>query len=250
VRLSALLGGATGLALLTKPQAIALVPGSAAVLAIAVWPTLRERATWRRIGVALVAFAALAVPAAIALRRSVRAFRELNAAQLQAAAAVHESFPVWLAHAGALRSRVFRGFWGTLGWGEFGVDHVWTDLVYDATLVGAGALVAAILLRLGNLDRRWWSWRGLGLCVATVVLTGGFVYYAEYHARASVGVGGVIQGRNFLYGLPALAILAVIALGALLPTRLRRAAAATLVTGAAALQLAALATVIRYYDGH
>ena len=249
-RLAALLGAATGLALLTKPQAVALVPGSAAALAIAAWPTLRERATWRRLGVAFAAFAAFAVPAAFALRRSVRAFRVLNQAQLAAVAPPHESFPVWLAHEEVLRARLFRGFWGQLGWGELGLDRAWIDLVHQAMLVAAAALVVAILVRVADLDRGWWSWRGLGLSVATVIMTGGFVYYAEYRARADVGVGGVVQGRNFLYGLPALAILAVIALGALVPARLRRASAATLVTGAVVLQLGALVTVAQYYDGH
>ncbi|MGZ3406627.1 MAG: hypothetical protein ACXVAN_09325 [Polyangia bacterium] len=249
-RLAALLGAATRLVLLTKPQAVALVPASAVVLAIAAWPTLRERATWRRLGVALGAFVVPAVPAVFALRRSLSAFSTLNSQQLVASGPVHEHFLVWMVREKRLHTALFRGLWGKLGWGDFGLEPFWFDLIHGAaTLVGC-ALVAAMLLRALRLGRRWWSWRGLALCAATVVATTVFVFYAEYHARAHLGVVGATQGRNLLYGLPALAIVVVLALGALVPARLRAAVAALVIAGAGAMQLGALATVARFYHGH
>ncbi len=250
-RLCAALGAVAGLALMTKPQAVALLPGCAVVLAVAFYRARRERQTWVRLGAALAAFVLLAVPAALELRASLRAFAVLNRAQRGAAPALHHGFVGWVAHLDPrLRDHLFSSYWGRFAWMECRMHPSWFDWLHQGIALGAIGLLLAIGARLAGLAERWWSWRGLAFSAGTAITASGFLLYTEYHARADLGVAFVTQGRNYFFVLPAVAIVAAIAFCALCPARLRTAVAATLVSCAVMLNLGALATIARYHYGN
>jgi hypothetical protein len=133
---------------------------------------------------------------------------------------------------------------------EFGFERDWLDWLGNVMVAIAGALVVAVALRAARLQRPWWSARGLGFLVGTMAVMGGFICYTEYRAQTLLGVAGVVQGRGLLYALPAFAIAVVIAFGSLVPARLRRAAAAIVVSCAVLVNLGALLSIARYHYGH
>jgi 4-amino-4-deoxy-L-arabinose transferase-like glycosyltransferase len=251
VRLCIAIGAASGLVLMTKPQAVALLPGSVVVLAVAFWRRWRAPETWIRLGAALAAALALAVPALFELKRSLRAFAVLNEQQRGGGAAVGRGFVGWLLHFNPrLSDHLFSSFWARFAWMECRMEPEWFGWLHTAISIGAIGLVLGIGARLTGLGARWWSARGLALCAGTVLLASGFLLYTEYYARARLGASFVTQGRNYFVVLPALAILTAIGFGACVPARARAAVAATLVSCAILLQVGALATVARYHYGN
>ena len=252
VRDFALFGGAAGLALLTKPQAVALLPGCAVVAWVGSYRFRRERATWLRLGAAAAAFLPLAAVAAVELRASVRAWATVNqATRPHVAAAVHDGIFAWLWHAYPSFYRYLDWqLWGRFGWMEFGFSRDWLDWLGNVMVAVACALVVAVALRMARLQSPWWSARGLGFLVGTLAVMSGFICYTEYRAETLLGVAGVVQGRGLLYALPAFAIIVVVAFGSLVPARLRRSVAAILVSCVALVNVGALVAIARYHYGH
>ena len=142
-RVYALFGACAGLALLAKPQALALMPGCAVVVAVGAWGRWRARATLVRLGAAAAAFAPLAVVAAIQLSASARAWATVNqATRPHLDAPLHRGFVGWLLHFDPRFSRfLFRTFWGQFGWIEFGFAREWFDWLAHFMLAFALALV-------------------------------------------------------------------------------------------------------------
>ena len=143
---------------------------------------------------------------------------------------------------------LLRSSWGQFGWLDYSIHMNWLPrlrLVFG--LMQVGTVVAFATHALRPLGRRFWL-RGslLGFSIGTVASGVAFILYVEHRFRLT-GIMGVIQGRNFLFVLPAFAIWLVAAVGALVPRRMRGITAALLFIGAVAFNVASLTTVVHHH---
>ena len=143
---------------------------------------------------------------------------------------------------------LFKSFWGNFGWLEYALSGAWLARLHKvATFFWAGSLALAILaFARPRQERRWFDARVSLLCGAMVAVDVCIVMYAEYYAQTRLSLSGVIQGRNFLFGVPALGVLIAAGMGSLVPARLRPLVAGIIILGMLALHIAAIVTIARY----
>jgi hypothetical protein len=226
---------------------VAFLPGTAVVLAVVLWRHRRDRQAWIRLGAAVAVFSVLAVPAAIQLRVTATAFDVLQRTGGPPTTTVGFVPWLWSIDVGYWQM-LFHSFWGQFGWLEYALDARWFTWLYAVATGFWAGLVVALATR--RWSAPWWTRRGVAFAAGTLVSMFLFILLTEWHARAHIGIVGVIQGRNFLSALPALAILAIVGLAAWVPQRLRPAVGALVVTGAAILNVAALLWIVRFHHGH
>ncbi len=251
-----LLGVCTGLAILCKPQGLGMLPGDAVVSALVLRGRWREREVWSFIGaMAGGVLTLVAVPpvwsrlfpapqpilhVALAKKRELGPFPSLL------------GFPGWVdGLAFDYKQYLVRSSWGQFGWLDFALGGSWIDRVERlASLCTLGG-IAAITLRVvtPKKQRLWWSVAPTAFAAFSAYTGVIFILFAEYYARVHLKIVGVIQGRNFLFMLPAFAIVVAVSLGSLVPKRFRVLVAAAIVTGALALNVAALATIVSHFYG-
>ena len=241
-----------GCILFTKPHGFAMLPGCVFVCALIVARNLRERRVWVFAAITATIAAAVVVAALYEMREhgqtAVMANTPASTAVLPRGA--YPSYLTFLSRVDDdFKLYLYRSFFGQFGWLEYSLPGYWLEYigtVWTVVKFGAIAAIAARVLRLPG--HSWLAIPAFVLSICTVLMTVGFILYAEYRFRL-IGIVGVIQGRNLLFGLPALAVVAAAAYGALVPARFRTLSATALVTSAAALNAAAILYIFRYYYG-
>ncbi|MEO6951247.1 MAG: hypothetical protein ABI321_05485 [Polyangia bacterium] len=141
--------------------------------------------------------------------------------------------------------------WGQFGWLEYSMTTAWVTLLRGAfELVAVGTIVAFFSWTIRDRALPFWLHGGrFAFCIATSLIGIAFILFVEHRFRLT-GVVGVIQGRNFLFMLPAFAIWTTVGITALVPQRLRGLSAALLVTGALLFHLAAISTIAQHHYAH
>lgn len=247
--LMAVLGGCI---VFTKPQGFAMLPGCAFACAWVVAKNLRERRAWIFAAVTAACAGVLVFASIVHMQRTGQTVVIANSpapgATLRAGASpdfltflnsVDDSYKLYL----------FRSFFGQFGWLDYSLPASWLDSIRVVwTVVQCGA-VAAIAVRVVRFPG--WSWlsmSGFLFAGATAAFSLMFILYVEYRFRL-LGAIGVIQGRNLLFALPALALVAAASYGALVPARFRTLSAAALATSAAGLHVGAALFIFRYHYG-
>jgi hypothetical protein len=240
------------LALMTKPQAFALLPGFAAVLLHQLSAAGFSARAWRFVGIVMAVFLLSYLPTIGELFTAIKGFDTLYDDGLDLPSGVESkySFVRWLLHLDPKHLRdLFDTFWGKFGWMEYGLDESWFRRIISmgfAVLIG---LVAAVGIRTVQ-KSSWWSGRALALAAGTVIAGVLFVLYVEYYAKVGLGCmpgHDVVQGRNLLFLLPPIAILTVVGLGGLLPNRLRPLAAILLVLATVCLHVASIIRILEFH---
>jgi hypothetical protein len=256
VRDGILLGVSVALAILAKPQGMAMVPTTLVVIAVVLWKRLRDRRVlW---------FAGAVLGSLLLVRLFPTVWTYFNpdppaspTAQVVVAASKNKGWPSLLGFvdfvdhlAESYRTYLFRSAWGQFSWLEFTFADHWFDEVHRAiTLCMLGLLAAGVTRVLVPAERKlWWSVVPV-LFAALSALTGTlFILFAEYYSR-HLGMAWLIQGRSFLLALPPFAVLAVIGLGSLVPARFRTLAATGIVVGMIGINLGALVCVAGHHYG-
>jgi 4-amino-4-deoxy-L-arabinose transferase-like glycosyltransferase len=252
-RLALAIGLAIGLGLLSKATLTALLP---VVAGVAIW--LRWPRPWARVrdgdwqrgtlirAAAIVApVLALALPWYFYLRRTYGDFTAFEATrELQSG---------WNRPAGTFTELLFSGSfheervhetWGYFGWRLLPLGSWELRFVYAAlALCVAGAIVGlARWLRGTRLHDALGSRRAGGvatLAIACAVMYGAMVYFGTMFL--------LTQARYFFPVLPAMAVLAMMGLGSLIPDRARSQMAAVVVAGAAVFQALVLTRLVLPY---
>lgn len=241
----ALLGLAAGFDLLCKPHVYALLPGCAVVCALVVGFNLRDRRAWLFALVTAAVFAALIVPNLVESFHAGRPFipghpdHPSRVGYPNFFAFLHSISPGYEFY-------LFRSTFGQFGWLEYSLRGEMMDPVIAVGEVAACGLVVAFGARIVLGPRRWVSTRGLLLTLWTALATVGFILYAEHRFR-TLGMVGVIQGRNFLFGFPAVALLVAVGYGALVPARFRALSAAALASSAFFFHFLAIIYIAGYH---
>jgi hypothetical protein len=250
IRWGILLAVLAGCIVFTKPQGWAMLPGCVVSCAWVVARNLRQRRAW--------IFAA--VTAAIAAALVLASFRHMEAtgqttllAAAPKATVTSAASPTFWAFLHSLpasyKEYLFRSFFGQFGWLEYSLPGYWLDSIRNVWLLVKIGAVAALVVRIARIPGwNWLSIVGFLFCACTAVFALGFILFAEYRFRHQ-GIWGVIQGRNLLFALPPLAIVAAASFGALVPARFRSLSAAALVTSAAGLHAGAILCIFRNYYG-
>ncbi len=143
---------------------------------------------------------------------------------------------------------LFRSAWGQFGWLDFSMHANWVARLRAALpFVEIGTVVVFATHALRDPEKPFWVRAGLfAFCIQTVVVGVAFILYVEHRFRLT-GILGVIQGRNFLFVLPAFAIWSSIAICAVVPRRLRGWSALFLFVGMVALHIGCLLTIMRQH---
>jgi hypothetical protein len=250
----ALLGASQALAILSKPQGLAFVPLTLAVL---IWIAMSHgKQSWRFIAIVIGALVIVrAFPEVWTwlfpdpLPEHMNPLRDKLATRAGPFPSLID-FPDWVDTLAAdYKLYLFRSTWGQFCWLEFVLGDSWFDgLARISKLVLLGGM-AAIALRVivPPSEKVWWSPLPTALAAASALCAVVFVLFAEYWSRSRLHAGGVIQGRNFLLALPGFMVVVVVALGSLVPARFRTLSAGCIVLGALALNLGSLATIIGYH---
>jgi hypothetical protein len=243
---------AAGAIVFTKPHGFALLPGCAFTCAWIVAKNVRSRRAWIFAGVTAT-IAGLFIVAAIYHMRDHGQTAVIGNTPASGATLPPAASPTYLAFLDRLddgyKLYLFRSFFGQFGWMDYSLPGYWLDairLVWSLVQFGAVVIVAARVVRFPGSD--WLSMRGFLLAAFTAACTVAFILYAEYRFRF-LGVVGVVQGRNMLFGLPALAIVAAASYGALVPRRFRTLSALALATSAFGLQLGSILYIFRHHYG-
>lgn len=249
--LGIILGAAATMAGLAKPHGFAMLPGCALVTVLVLGRHLRASRAWLFSLAVWLPITVLVAPYIWSASRPVALPAVATAAGAASGEAVRPSFLEFLSSLDHnYRMYLVRSTWGQFGWLEYSIKGVWLDgLRLAGALVVLGLLTAGVTRVLWPPGKAlWFSTRAVVFSAATgagVVL---FILYAEYRFRL-IGVVGLIQGRNFLFGLPAMAVVVCAAYGALVPARFRTLSAAALVTMALSLQVAAWVLIAGYHNG-
>ena len=245
-RLAIALAILAGCNVLSKPTGWAMTCGCALIVVFAVLGNLRSRRTWMKVGITSTLFLGLVSTYVWKLYRAGRLLPgDLSAPSRYAP----DSFFAFLSDMrDDYKTYLFRSAWGQFGWLDHSLSGDWQLLILKAGLLAKLGLVAVVVMILFSPfeDRRWLNARAFFWSVATAATAIGFVLFAEYRFRI-LGLVGVIQGRNFLFGLPAFAVVVAACLGAMVPQRYRPITAAAIITGAFALNLGALHTIMWFH---
>ncbi|MCU1282804.1 MAG: Uncharacterized protein JWM53_6350 [bacterium] len=243
---------AAGGIVFTKPHGFAMLPGCAFTCAWIVAKNVRSRQAWIFASVTAAVAGVFVIAAVFHMREhgqtAVLASPSGGAATIPPSASAD-----YLKFLGQLddayKLYLFRSFFGQFAWMEFSLPGYWLDLirlVWSLVQFGVVAVVVARVVRFPGSD--WLSIGGFLLAAFTAAFTVAFILYAEYRFRL-LGVRGVIQGRNLLFGLPALAVVAAASYGALVPKRFRTLSAFALATSAFGLHLGSVLCIFRNYYG-
>ena len=246
LRQGLLLGVLCGLAVMSKPQGWALLPASGLVCGLILTHNLRSRSAWLFCGAAALGLLVFMLPGlwanherGIALVPGDSATSRVSIDFYTFATTLDEGYRMYL----------FKSTFGMVGWLEYGIDMGWISLIVRVMDLAWYGLIAAVAARLlWPNETQWLSMRGLLFCIGSALFAVAFILFAEHRFRMA-GYVGVIQGRNFLFGLPSAAIAVCACWGALVPARFRTMTAASLVTCAVALHVSAVLTVVRYHFG-
>jgi hypothetical protein len=240
------LGSSLSAIILSKPHGYAMIPGSAFVVALTLWRHPRSRQAWLFTAFSILPFVAFG---------GIHIYH-LYSSGILIPAQSHPTKPdpgflVFLNTLGDdYTAWLFRSAWGQFGWLDFALDGEWFDLVHAVWFAATcGLIVASVrwVVRSDDRMRLWFSGRLVIFSAATAAVVIVFILFAEYRFRL-VGVLHVIQGRSFLFALPAVAIVVCAGIGSLVPARFRQLSAAGLCTAAFALHLGALICIVRYHS--
>jgi hypothetical protein len=230
----------------TKPTGYGILPGTGVVLAIAALVQRRDRRV--QIAAALAGVGAFAV-AVHQWRTGWTLVSMLPGDAEHPGQHGHENFLAFLSALDpTYLDYLLRSAWGQYGWLDFSMSFTWIPHLRSAFfLIEIGTVVAFAAWSLRALDRPYWQRGGLfAFSVATAMVGVTFILYVEHRFRLT-GVVGVIQGRNFLYVLPAFAIWSVVALAAMVPARMRGLCAAIIFCGAMCVHLSGLINVMKHH---
>ncbi len=247
--LGVILGAAATLAGLAKPHGFAMLPGCALVTVLVLARHLRAPRAWLFSLAVWLPVAVLVAPYVWSSSRPIAL--PSGPASASGAAAAQPGFLDFLSSLDdGYKFYLVRSTWGQFGWLEYSIDGNWVDRLHLAgTLVALGLVTAAVTRILWPPGKAlWFSPRAVLFSVATAVGAVLFILFAEYRFRL-IGIMGLIQGRNFLFGLPAMAVLVCAAYGAMVPARFRTLSAAALVTMALSIQVAAVVFIAGYHNG-
>ena len=250
LRWGVLMAVLAGCIVFTKPHGYAMLPGCAFACAWVVAKNLRERRAWIFAGVTAAIAGALVLGSVEHMQATGQTAVVTSAAAPTLPAAASPNFFTFLHTLDeSYKYYLFRSFFGQFGWLEYSLPPYWLDSIRLVwTLIEAGA-VAALIVRIARIPG--WSWlsiTGFLFSACTAIFAVGFILFAEHRFRR-LGIVGVIQGRSFLFGLPAIAVSAAASYGALVPARFRTLSAAALVTSAAGLHAGAVLYIFRYHYG-
>ncbi|HEY2745520.1 MAG TPA: DUF2142 domain-containing protein [Polyangia bacterium] len=245
----ALLAGAI---IFTKPHGFAMLPGCGFVCGWILWKNLRSRRAWL-FAVATAAVAAIFIVAALLHMQQTGEAAVMAHTPAVGAALPPSASPDFSQFLASLtddyKLYLFRSFIGQFGWLEYSIPSHWLDGIRAVWLLAQIGVAAAIAGRvIGLPGAKWVSIPGLVFAGATAVLLVAFILYAEYRFRL-IGVVGVIQGRNMLFALPALAVIVAAGYGALVPARFRSLSATALAASALALHAGAILVIFRNHYG-
>ena len=244
----ALLAAVTVLAIFTKTQGLAMIPGSLFVLLA----QLRRRWTLPGRFAPVVAFVVVAAILYFAphLWRVVPPATVASSAPHVSLFSLGLKFPGWFLGElhDNLADRMIRQFWGQFGWLDYALEGRWFTALAQTWPLFILGLVALLSggLRFGKEDQNWWSRPVIYFAMATTVLAVSFIFACEFYGENVIKAYGFIQGRNFLFALPAFAVVLVASLGALVPERWRSLMAAMIVSVALAINVGGLLTVIGF----
>jgi hypothetical protein len=245
----ALLGLVAALDVQSKPQAYALLPGCVVACGLVVYYNMRQRRAWLFASSAMLAFG---LPLVTTLSRIVTSggTSVLPGGSNSPSSRAPANFLLFLDSIDAnYKGYLFKSAFGQFGWVEYGINLDMVDSIHLIEPVALWGLIAAFAAYIVFGKRvTWISVRVLVFALATALFGVVMILFAEYRFRTT-GVVGVIQGRNFLYILPAAAVTVTAAFAALMPARFRTLSAATLVTTALALHLYSLVLIARYHYG-
>lgn len=249
--LGLLLGLTTTLAVLSKPHGFATGPGSVIVCGLIVARNLRSREAWRFALAAALPILVVALPSQwLTVHEGTRILPAPVEVAAGAAAQLRPDFSAFLSTLDdSYALYLLKSTIGQFGWLEYSLGIGWIDYVKSVANLAWYGFIAAVAARLLWPDEsRWLSMRALLFCAFTVGFAVLFILYAEYRFRLA-GMQGVIQGRSFLFSLPAAAILLCACWGALVPSRFRTLSATALIMCAVALHVASILVIVRYHYG-
>jgi hypothetical protein len=225
-----------------KPIGYAMLPGCLVLAGLIVPRHLKTRRAWTLVG---TAFGVLLIAGVVF---AVWRYRGAVAPGVAAAPATFPNFYEWVTTLDSqYKTFLFRSSWGQFGWLDHSIADEWLDrILYVGGIAFVGLATVSVMAVLLPEACRWFSLPALVFSVGTAVFAVAFVLFAEYRFRTA-GLIGVIQGRNFLFGLPAFAIAVAITFGALVPARHRGFSAAALATCAVAVNLVGLHTILWFH---
>jgi hypothetical protein len=248
-----LMGALVGCIIFTKPHGFGMLPGCAIACGYVVAKNRRSPRAWKFAGAA-AACAGLFLILYVWPTWSRGAALVPGTAPAADAVLPRGAFPDYLSFLDGMgttyQDYLFRSFFGQFGWLEYSLGPLWLQsitLLWRLVELGAVAAIAVRVVR-GPSPTSWLSMKGFLFSGFTALFAVGFILYAEYRLRL-VGLIGVVQGRSFLFALPAMAIAAAASYGALVPSRFRTLSAAALATSAAGLHAGSILLIFRYHYG-
>jgi hypothetical protein len=233
---------------ITKPTGYGILPGTGAVLAIAALALRHDR----RVRLVSIIGAVGAIIVGAYVITSGRLAAALPGDTTDVGQYGHDNYLGFL-HAldKSYLDYLLRSAWGQFGWLDYSMSFTWIPHLRSVfALMEVGTLVAIAAYVLRDPSKPHWQ-RGdlFGFSVATVIVGVAYILYAEHRYRLT-GIVGVIQGRNFLFTVPAFAIWLVVSICATVPDRMRRVSMAIIFCGALCLHGSALMTIIRQHYVH
>jgi hypothetical protein len=245
-RMAVLAGVLTGLALLTKGNALALPILGFAAVAIG-WRRLRSSQVPTHDG---RAFSAGAIYGLTSMAvggwwwvRNLVVFGQLAPSTEYQRLGITEGFSPDVGeflHAWAYRTNM--RFWGDFGWRGFEVPLPWIA-VAAATIMALGALLVALVRRPFGVDPT-----SRGLLLAPWMLFAAFAALTAWRLYSRSGETPMLQGRYWFGGMVGIALLIGLGAGAVLGRRVRWLPAAGL-GAVAAMQATAVLTILGFYWG-
>jgi hypothetical protein len=232
-----------------KPTGYGILPGVPVALAIVAFSHRNDRRVRR---VAVLGLALAVVAGVVLWQRGFTLDRVLPGDAAQPGAYGKPHFLEFLRSLDATYVEyLLRSAWGQFGWLDYSMSFTWLPHLRSVYwLIQVGSVVAIATWSLRAPDRPFWFRGLLFLFSAGTVLVGvAFILYVEHRFRLT-GVLGVIQGRNFLFVIPAFGIWCIVSLAALVPARYRSLTAAMTLTGALCLHAAGIMTVLRQHYVH
>ncbi|MEO6951245.1 MAG: hypothetical protein ABI321_05475 [Polyangia bacterium] len=241
-----LLGCVTALALDTKPQAWALVPGTMLLVLRALLASGRRRSTQVALAVGVASF--------IVMRVLVHLICDRMAPGIAAASVVaHPSIgPLGFAKFlwdldDKFIDYLFSTGWGSFCWLDVHLSSAWQDDLHSAALVlWIACGIAAAIAWLFPDTRRFWDPGPVAFSFFTAATGFMVILFAEYYARTYFLAVRAVQGRALLVVLPAATAFFATVLGTIVPARLRTLLAAIVAIGIVLLAAGSLVTVVAY----
>jgi hypothetical protein len=231
---------------LTKPTGYGLLPGTGLVLAIVAYAKRDDR----RVRIATLAGGVLGLLGFALMYDRLAAMLPGDTSNVGQYG--HDNFLGFL-HAlePFYLDYLLRSSWGQFGWLDYSMSFTWIPHLRSAfAIMLVGSVIAIAAHQLRDTTRPHWQRAELfGFSILTVLLGVTYILYVEHRYRLT-GIVGVIQGRNFLFELPAFGVWLVVSIVATVPDRMRRLSAAIILTGALCLHATSIMTVFRQHYVH